>query len=143
MHEPFVAATGGPVQWVFDRTRQAGLTDGQYVAISTSAADGLVRRSVADIRAEFVPALRRVLPAAGAASLLDFFVTREPAATFRAGPGTARLRPTPNTRRPGLFVAGAYTATGWPATMESAVRSGDAAAAALLATTVASAGVAA
>jgi uncharacterized protein with NAD-binding domain and iron-sulfur cluster len=133
MYEPFVAATRGPVQWVFDRTRQAGLDAGQYVAVSTSAADGLVRQSVADIRAEFVPALAQVLPDVRSASLLDFFVTREPAATFRAAPGTARSRPGPRTRRPGLFVAGAYTATGWPATMESAVRSGDAAAAAVLA----------
>jgi uncharacterized protein with NAD-binding domain and iron-sulfur cluster len=67
------------------------------------------------------------------ARVLEFFVTREPQATFRAAPGSTRMRPTTTTRLPGLFLAGAYTATGWPATMEGAVRSGDAASAAVLA----------
>jgi hydroxysqualene dehydroxylase len=62
----------------------------------------------------------------------DFFVTRERHATFRAAPGTARLRPPASTARPGLWLAGAWTATGWPATMEGAVRSGEAAAAGVL-----------
>jgi uncharacterized protein with NAD-binding domain and iron-sulfur cluster len=81
-----------------------------------------------------MPALTAVLPGLRAATVLDFFVTREPQATFRPAPGTAALRPSARTSLPGLVVAGAYTATGWPATMESAVRSGDAAAAALLST---------
>ena len=54
----------------------------------------------------------------------DFFVTRERTATFAPAPGVGALRPGPVTRAPGLFLAGAWTATGWPATMESAVRSG-------------------
>jgi uncharacterized protein with NAD-binding domain and iron-sulfur cluster len=62
----------------------------------------------------------------------DFFVTRERHATFRPAPGTAALRPSAVTATEGLFLAGAWTATGWPATMEGAVRSGTAAAAALL-----------
>jgi squalene-associated FAD-dependent desaturase len=132
MSSPFVAATGGPVQWVFDRTAQSGLDAGQYLAVSLSAADDVISQSVADLRATFVPAVQQLLPAARQARLLDFFVTREPAATFRAAPGSARLRPGVTTRRRGLYVAGAHTATGWPATMESAVRSGDAAAAAVL-----------
>ena len=129
---PFLAAVGGPVQWVFDRTQQSGLDYGQYIAVSLSAADDVVGESVAQLRQTFVPAVQRLLPAARDSELLDFFVTREPAATFRAAPGSARLRPGTVTRKPGLFVAGAHTATGWPATMESAVRSGDAAADAAL-----------
>ncbi len=55
-------------------------------------------------------------------------MTRERAATFRQAPGTAALRPRPATAVPRLFLAGAWTDTGWPATMEGAVRSGIAAA---------------
>jgi hypothetical protein len=66
------------------------------------------------------------------ASLRDFFVTREREATFAPSPGTARYRSSARTAAPHLYLAGAWTATGWPATMESAVRSGDAAGAALL-----------
>ncbi len=54
----------------------------------------------------------------------DFFVTRERTATFDPAPGVGRLRPPARTLAPGIQLAGAWTATGWPATMESAVRSG-------------------
>jgi len=57
-----------------------------------------------------------------------FFVTREHAATFRAGPGARAFRAGPRTALRGLVVAGSWTDTGWPATMEGAVRSGHAAA---------------
>jgi uncharacterized protein with NAD-binding domain and iron-sulfur cluster len=80
--------------------------------------------SVAALRSRYLPALERLLPAARGAAVLDFAVTHEPRATFRAAPGTRRLRPGPQTDRAGLFLAGAWTETGWPATMESAVRSG-------------------
>jgi hydroxysqualene dehydroxylase len=132
MTEPFVAGVGTAAQWVFDRTEQSGLTEGQYVAVSVSAAAGFVDRTVAELRELFVTELARVLPATRGARLLDFFVTREPKATFRPAPGTRRDRPGTLTSRPGLVLAGAYTATGWPATMESAVRSGESAAAAVL-----------
>jgi uncharacterized protein with NAD-binding domain and iron-sulfur cluster len=65
--------------------------------------------------------------------VLDFTATREPRATFRAAPGSARLRPGARTNFKGIYLAGAWTDTGWPATMESAVRSGLAAASAALA----------
>ena len=83
------------------------------------------------LREEILPALAALLPAARSARVLDSFVTREPQATFDPAPGQAALRPTPVTAYPGLVLAGAWTATGWPATMEGAVRSGLAAAAAL------------
>jgi squalene-associated FAD-dependent desaturase len=133
LDEPFLAGVDTPVQWVFDRTVQSGLTEGQYVAVSLSAAHDHIGRPTADIRAEMLPALADLLPAARRATVRDFFVTREREATFRPAPGTAALRPPPGRIAPGLYLAGAWTATGWPATMESAVRSGDAAAAALLA----------
>jgi squalene-associated FAD-dependent desaturase len=132
LDEPFLAGVDTPVQWVFDRTAQSGLTEGQYVAVSLSAADAIVDTPTAAIRELIVPALARLLPAAGQAEIRDFFVTRERHATFRPAPGTAGLRPPARTALPGLVLAGAWTATGWPATMEGAVRSGESAATAVV-----------
>lgn len=133
LDEPFVAGIDTPIQWVFDRTGQSQLTDGgQYVAVSLSAAHDSIDEPTAALRERLLPALSALLPAARGAQVRDFFVTRERHATFHPAPGTARLRPAARTAMPGLFVAGAWTATGWPATMEGAVRSGDSAAAALL-----------
>jgi hypothetical protein len=100
----------------------------QYLAISLSAADEYVDVPAAALREQFIPALAELFPAAREAQVTEFFVTRERRATFRQAPGTARLRPSAATNLPGLVLAGAWTATGWPDTMESAVRSGLAAA---------------
>ncbi|GAB2967413.1 hydroxysqualene dehydroxylase HpnE [Amycolatopsis acidiphila] len=132
LDEPFFAAVDSPVQWVFDRTAQSGVDSGQYLAVSLSAADDLVDVPVRDVRERILPALRAVLPAAADAGVRDFFVTRERHATFRPAPGSAALRPGAVTAAGGVVLAGAWTATGWPATMEGAVRSGDAAARAVL-----------
>ena len=132
LDQPFVAAIDSPLQWIFDRTAQSGLRDGQYIAVSLSAADELIDVPVAELRARLLPAIEALLPAARAAEVRDFFVTRERHATFRAAPGTARSRPAAATTLPGLWLAGAWTATGWPATMEGAVRSGETAAAGAL-----------
>jgi uncharacterized protein with NAD-binding domain and iron-sulfur cluster len=75
-----------------------------------------------------VPALAELFPAAREARVTEFFVTRERRATFRQAPGSGALRPKAGTLLPGLVLAGAWTDTGWPDTMESAVRSGLAAA---------------
>jgi hydroxysqualene dehydroxylase len=127
LDEPFVAADDGPLQWVFDRTQQSGLRNGQYLALSLSAADDLVGLPVAALRELLLPHLHRLLPDLFRATIEEFFVTREPHATFRAAPGSRRWRPSATTGLPGLHVAGAWTDTGWPATMEGAVRSGEAA----------------
>ncbi|MFF0791421.1 hydroxysqualene dehydroxylase HpnE [Streptomyces spiralis] len=121
---PFVAALGTPVQWVFDRTEASGLKHGQYLALSQSVAQDEIDAPVAVLRERYLPELRRMLPTARDADVLDFFVTRERTATFAPSPGVGRLRPGARTKAPGLYLAGAWTATGWPATMESAVRSG-------------------
>src|SRR5207248_8209645 len=81
-----------------------------------------------ELRERYEHALRELLPDARDAVLETFFVTREHAATFRASPGVRALRPGPRTQLPGLVLAGSWTDTGWPATMEGAVRSGHAAA---------------
>ncbi|MEV0914809.1 hydroxysqualene dehydroxylase HpnE [Streptomyces sp. NPDC049967] len=135
LRRPFFTALGSPVQWVFDRTEASGLTGpGQYLAVSQSAAGEEIDLPVSELRARYLPELERLLPAARGAGIRDFFVTRERTATFAPAPGVGRLRPGTRTAAPGLFLAGAWTATGWPATMEGAVRSGAGAAdAALLA----------
>jgi squalene-associated FAD-dependent desaturase len=121
---PFAAAVDSPVQWVFDRTGPSGLTAGQYLAVSVSAADDVVDTPAAQLRERFVPALEEIFPAARDARITDFFVTRERRATFRQEPGCGEKRPGATTRLPGLVLAGAWTNTGWPDTMEGAVRSG-------------------
>ena len=141
MDLPFVAAIDSPVQWVFDRTRISGLDrpGHQYLAISLSAADQYADTPVAELQEQFVPALAELFPAARDAEVTEFFVTRERRATFRQAPGSGPLRPKAATARPGLVLAGAWTDTGWPDTMEGAVRSGLAAAAELRRTVLTSA----
>ena len=138
MDLPFVAAIDSPVQWVFDRTGISGLNHGgmdrpghQYLAISLSAADQYADTPVAQLQEQFVPALAELFPAAREARVTEFFVTRERRATFRQAPGSGALRAKAATAWPGLVLAGAWTDTGWPDTMEGAVRSGLAAAAEL------------
>jgi len=132
LDEPLAAALDSPVQFVFDRTVASGAREGQLLAVSLSHAVGEIGNSVASLRERFLPALERLLPPARGATVLDFAVTHEPRATFRAAPGARRLRPGTETATPGLYLAGAWTDTGWPATMEGAVRSGLAAARAAL-----------
>jgi squalene-associated FAD-dependent desaturase len=125
---PFAAAVRSPVQFVFDRTESSGLDRGQLLAISLSAADEDMQRRPEELRARYLPALAALFPAARSASVERFVVTREHAATFRAAPGAKALRPAARTLLAGLALAGAHTTTGWPATMEGAVRSGHTAA---------------
>ena len=130
---PLAAGVDTSVRWLFDRTAASGLArcgppGAQYLAVSISAADDLIGLPTARIRELLLPALGALLPAARRATVLDVFVTREPHATFRPAPGTAALRPPASTDAPDLFLAGAWTDTGWPATMEGAVRSGETAA---------------
>jgi squalene-associated FAD-dependent desaturase len=112
-----------PAHWVFDRGRLTGLgpTEGQYLTVVSSGAPELLEvrgRALVELLAGELT--RRL----GPAELLWSRVSREPAATFAARPGTAALRPGPETGRANVARAGAWTDTGWPATMESAVRSG-------------------
>ncbi len=128
----FAAGVKSPVQYVFNRTPAQWRDGRQYVAISLSGAtaDSLLRNEA--LAERYLPALAALLPRARDAQVLRFAVTREHAATFRAIPGTAALRPAAATALEGFALAGAWTATGWPATLEGAVRSGHAGAAAVL-----------
>jgi monoamine oxidase len=136
----FAAGVGTPVQYLFDRTDAAGLAraeahaggqpgaGGQCLAVSLSGAEHDMRRSSEQLRERYVGALAELFPRAREARVQSVHVSREHAATFRAGPGVQALRPGPRTRVRGLVLAGAWTDTGWPATLEGAVLSGHAAA---------------
>jgi len=127
--EPFAAGVGTPVQYLFDRSAAAGVPPGcQYLAVSLSGAEREMQMSVDALREQYLPAIEQLLPRARGAKVERFLATREHAATFRAAPGTAALRPGPDSGITGLALAGSWTATGWPATLESAVLSGHAAA---------------
>jgi squalene-associated FAD-dependent desaturase len=119
----FAAAVESPVQWIFDRTATSGLTRGQYLAITVSAADDIVDVPSRTLTHRFVAELARLLPRARDANVVDAFVTRERRATFRQAAGSAQLRPGARSGLEGIWLAGSWTATGWPDTMESAVRS--------------------
>jgi hydroxysqualene dehydroxylase len=127
--QDFAAGVGTPVQYLFDRSDAAGLSGGgQYLAISLSGADVEMRLTGESLGERYVAAMRELLPRAREAHVQSVHVSREHAATFAARPGTEALRPAPRTKVEGLVLAGAWTDTGWPATLEGAVLSGHAAA---------------
>jgi zeta-carotene desaturase len=126
MSEPFLTSVEGAIQWVFNRT-------GQYVQVVISASHGLSSRSQQEIIDLCRRELDNLLPAAQGAQLERAVVIRENSATFSPAPGCDQWRPSQKTTVPNLFLAGDWTSTGWPATMESAVRSGYQAAEAILA----------
>lgn len=127
------AVIDSPIEYLFDRTESSGVRSGQCLAISLSAADRYLGVGSPELVSMFLAALRELIPAAREAQLVDAFVTRERAATFRASPGVSAFRPAMTTEVPGLLLAGAWCDTGWPATMEGAVRSGNQAASEALA----------
>ncbi len=125
----FVGGLQSSVQYVFDRSESSGVGEGrQYLALSQSGAGEEMGMSVEALRERYLPALAELFPSARTARVERFFVTREHSATLRAEPGVGALRPGPRTAIHGLVLAGAWTDTGWPATLESAVLSGHAAA---------------
>jgi hydroxysqualene dehydroxylase len=129
LQRPFAAGVGTPVQYVFDRSAASQAPAGcQYLVVSLSGAEPEMQMSVDALRERYLAALAQLLPGARSAQVVSFLVTREHAATFRAAPGAGALRPGPKTQVPGLVLAGAWTDTGWPATLEGAVLSGHAAA---------------
>jgi hypothetical protein len=124
---PLAAFLHSDAHWIFDRgalTHHQPPAGGQYLTVVSSGVPDLLeirgKELVDRIAAQLTDRL-------GAAELLWSRVSREPYATIALRPGIAR--PGVETRRPGVLRAGTWTDTGWPATMESAVRSGRAAAA--------------
>ena len=120
---PFVGLLGSPLHWLFDR--------GTHVTAVTSGARDLVGRPHAELLALAEREVARLVPAARGARLLRGHVVKEPFATPSLAPGAASLRPGTATPLANLVLAGDWTDTGLPGTIEGAVQSGHAAAAAL------------
>jgi squalene-associated FAD-dependent desaturase len=146
MHEPFLTLLQGTVQWVFNKTllSSASSTDlhsplaqsnekGQYLLLVISASYSLVPRARQEILELCRGELAGPLPATRQAVLLKGTVVKEVSATFSPVPGVDVFRTGPESPLENLWLAGDWTRTGWPATMEGAVRSGYRAAEALLA----------
>jgi len=115
---PHATLVESPVHWVFNK---AG---GRYLLAVVSASRGLVEMSREEVVTLAQREVEDYLPAARAARLERAHVIKELRATFSARPGMEAHRPSAETHIRGLYLAGDWTRTGWPATMESAVRSG-------------------
>ncbi len=132
---PNAVLVGMLSQWIFNRgtcAREGTADKEHYYQVVISASRHILGRDRGEVVGEICEELRRLWPSARAARLLRWRLVTEQAAVFSAGPGVDRLRPTQQTPIDRLFVAGDWTHTGWPATMEGAVRSGYLAAEALL-----------
>jgi zeta-carotene desaturase len=120
------------IQWMFHKSRlieardnQAGENGkGSYVELVVSSSKILVEKSRGEIVELAVKELGEFFPVAREAKLLKSTVIKEVHATYSPRPGVDRHRPRPETAWPRVFLAGDFVATGWPATMEGAVRSG-------------------
>ncbi|MFN2421052.1 MAG: hydroxysqualene dehydroxylase HpnE [Gemmatimonadota bacterium] len=131
----FAGTLDPDLQWVFDRERLLGheAAGGHGVGISLSAADSVLDLPKETIAERTDEALARVFPTRLAARRVRFAVVKEPRATFLAGAGLRGRRPAADEAPAhGLWLAGDWTDTGWPATMEGAVQSGESAAGAVL-----------
>ena len=145
MNDPFLTLLDRTTQWIFNKSQlyaapaagfeagSAAAESGQYLQLVISASYSLVPRSRQEIIELCLRELAEVLPAARQARLRKATVIKETSATFSPEPGCDRWRPAQKSPVKNLFLAGDWTATGWPATMEGAVRSGYLAAEAILA----------
>ncbi len=133
LRRPLAALLDSPAHWVFDRGHLTGHEPerGQYLTVVSSGAPELEALRGRELVELISGAVTERL---GPAELLWSRVSREPEATIAVRPGSEAHRPGPQTARPNVTRAGAWTGTGWPPTMEGAVRSGLAAARALKAT---------
>jgi zeta-carotene desaturase len=126
----FAALPGRRVHWFFNksRTHDAQTHGSCYLQLVTSASHGWMQLTKGQILEIAIEELARSLPGIRSAKLLKAYVLKEPLATFSPGPGSDELRPGTRTEIPNIFLAGDWIRTGWPATMEGAVRAGYAAA---------------
>ncbi len=138
MREPFVTLMKTTTQWIFNKTALYGEANGeakgggQYLQLVISASYDLLQKPRQEIIDLCLAEVRQALPAAREAVLTKATVIKEAAATFSPQPGVDKWRPKQETSIRGMYLAGDWTATGWPATMEGAVRSGYLAAEAVL-----------
>jgi zeta-carotene desaturase len=122
------------IQWMFHKSKLLGRDkegSGSYLELVVSSSKALVDKSKNEIIDLAVRELQEFFPQARPARLVKSTVIKEVHATWSPAPGVDRHRPPNVTAWPRMFLAGDWTATGWPATMEGAVRSGYLAAEAL------------
>jgi zeta-carotene desaturase len=118
------------IQWMFHKSRllegarNATESTGSYVELVVSSSKSLVEKSRQEIIDLALKELREFFPGAHDANLVKSTVIKEVHATYSPRPGVDAYRPPNETAWPRVFLAGDWTATGWPATMEGAVRSG-------------------
>ena len=113
------------IQWMFHKSLLQGKDSGaSYVELVISSSKSLIEKPRQEILDLALRELREFFPMAGDAKILKATVVKEINATFSPTPGIDRHRPSQETPWPRVFLAGDWTATGWPATMEGAVRSG-------------------
>jgi zeta-carotene desaturase len=118
------------IQWMFHKSRLIEAREarekgkGSYVELVVSSSKSLVEKSRGEIVDLTLKELREFFPAAREAKLLKSTVIKEVHATYSPHPAIDQHRPRPETAWPRVFLAGDFVATGWPATMEGAVRSG-------------------
>lgn len=118
------------IQWMFhkskllDRARSGTEPIGSYVELVVSSSKSLVEKSRPEIVDLALKELREFFPGARDANLVKATVIKEVHATYSPRPGVDAYRPPNETVWPRVFLAGDWTATDWPATMEGAVRSG-------------------
>jgi squalene-associated FAD-dependent desaturase len=130
MDEPFVGLPGRTMQWLFDKRTAFG-GDASHLSLVSSGAAPIVHMLNHELIAAAHEQLLEALPAVRSARMLRATVVREPRATFSLAPGQP-ARPFTETPVHGLYLAGDWIDTGLPATIESAVRSGHLAAAAVM-----------
>jgi len=122
------------IQWMFHKSKlvkRAASNDGSYVELVVSSSKELVEKPKNEIEEMALRELREFFPGAREAKLVKSTVIKEVHATYSALPRSDDYRPGTSTVWPSVFLAGDWTASGWPATMEGAVRSGYRAAEAL------------
>lgn len=128
------------IQWVFNKTRirrdepEAAKEKGQYLELVISASFAELHQTREQILASALEELARFFPAVREATLLKSGILKEARATFSVTPGLDHHRPAADAGN-NLFLAGDWTRTGWPSTMEGAARSGRLAAEAIARTT--------
>ena len=135
----YAAVIGRRIQWIFNQSnRHAGAfsadNGGAYLGLVVSASDDWMKTPQQVIIDQAMEDLDSLLPAVRQAKLLKAIVVKEGRATFAPRPGCDALRPGPTSPLSNFSIAGDWVQTGWPATMESAVRSGYQAAEVLLRT---------
>jgi uncharacterized protein with NAD-binding domain and iron-sulfur cluster len=121
------------IQWMFHKSQlQERDSQGSYIELVVSSSKGLIEKSRQEILDLALSEVREFFPEARSANLVKSTVIKEVNATYSPRPGIDAFRPAHVTGWPGVFLAGDWTATGWPATMEGASRSGYGAAEAVL-----------